>query len=502
MNLGFGFVILFFILFDGFFLLFLTQTKTVVTRLVDRQYGYSSGVNAINEIVMRIHSDIWDAMLFDTNSRERSVEALNSLAKSFYAGARELRNLSEANRANLDKAESIFRSYYLFGSRILEMPDLETFQARTDEVGQFKKNKNLLIEVLGQVVESSRSDFEKSLGSLNKRFSTAVALSGAATAFLVLASLLVSLFVSRTLTRPISSLEATMKAVEAGDLDCEAAVSTKDEIGTLARSFNDMTRQLKLSRDQMKDQERLKKEMEIAVRIQTALLPENPAHAELDIDALMIPAEEVGGDYYDFCLDQAGDLWISIGDVSGHGLTAGLIMMMAQTAHYDTVFKSRGTRPSEVICSLNKVLNANVARRLKDHSFMTFTSLKYSGDGEFLFAGAHLDMLVHRKGTGRVDAIKTTGTFLSLIDDVSACTRDERFFLGKGDTLLLYTDGVIEAADREGRLLDVPNLCDMLARHSGESVSSLKESIREETMKWCGGNYRDDMTIVVVRRKE
>ncbi|MCK4799323.1 MAG: SpoIIE family protein phosphatase, partial [Spirochaetes bacterium] len=203
--------------------------------------------------------------------------------------------------------------------------------------------------------------------------------------------------------------------------------------------------------ESLKEKERLKQEMKIAERIQTAIVPVPPQHDELDIAAVMKPAEEVGGDYYDIMFDKDNNLWFAIGDVSGHGVTPGLIMMMAQVSFSTKIKDSGDITPKKAIIDINSVLCENVRNRLKKHHFMTMTFLKYMGNGKFMYAGAHLDIIVYRNKTKMCELIKTDGVYLSIIPDVSEATKNLNFFLNKDDIMLLYTDGIIEARHKDER---------------------------------------------------
>lgn len=157
----------------------------------------------------------------------------------------------------------------------------------------------------------------------------------------------------------------------------------------------------------------LSREMELAKNIQTCLLPTSlqNIHPDFEIAATMLPADKVGGDFYEVTLDRSGRLWISIGDVSGHGVTPGLIMMMAQTIHATVIagFDCDARRAVVRIVRINNILYKNVHDRLNERHFMTFTALRYLGDGQFQHAGAHLSMIVWRQKTGTCELVETRG---------------------------------------------------------------------------------------------
>ncbi len=247
----------------------------------------------------------------------------------------------------------------------------------------------------------------------------------------------------------------------------------------------------------------LSQEMELARKIQTSLLPTltDDIHPDLEIAAAMIPADQVGGDFYDLTFDRAGHLWFAIGDVSGHGVTPGLIMMMAQTVH-TTVTTNLDCDARNVVVRINEILYMNVHERLRETHFMTFTALKYLGDGRFQHAGAHLSMIVFRRKTGACELVKTRGVYLNFKKDISKATKNAEFSLDRGDVLVLYTDGLTEAEDRDGKMLDLDGFVKIVEKHAHQEPRAMKDMVIADVIRWCDDRRADDMTIVVIKRKE
>ncbi len=244
-------------------------------------------------------------------------------------------------------------------------------------------------------------------------------------------------------------------------------------------------------------------EMELAKKIQTCLLPTSveSIHPDFEIAAAMVTADEVGGDFYDITYDRKGTLWFAIGDVSGHGVTPGLIMMMAQTVHA-AITTNIDCDARDAIVKINEILYINVNGRLKESHFMTFTSLKYLGDGRFQHAGAHLSLIVFRRKTRTCELIQTKGVYLNFKKDISKGTKNAEFFLDYGDILVLYTDGLTEAETPDGEMLDIGGFVKIVEKHAEQSPQSMKDRIMEEVQQWCGRKIADDMSLVIVKRKE
>src|SRR6185503_1525623 len=159
------------------------------------------------------------------------------------------------------------------------------------------------------------------------------------------------------------------------------------------------------TRRQVAERERLEKEMEIAARIQTSILPRDVTVAGLEIAATMNAATEVGGDYYDVVPVDDG-CWIGIGDVAGQ------VMLMMQSGIGALARKMPDAAPRDLLLALNTMLVENVRERLGQHEHATLTLIRYRRDGSLTFAGAHEDMLIRRVATGRCDRVETPGAWV------------------------------------------------------------------------------------------
>lgn len=202
---------------------------------------------------------------------------------------------------------------------------------------------------------------------------------------------------------------------------------------------------------------RRQKELDIARRVQMSILPREFAVPGLEIAAAMEPASEVGGDYYDV-IPFPGGAWIAIGDVSGHGLDAGLIMLMVQSAVLAVLSTRPDASPRDALVTLNGILYDNIRKRLGQDDYVTLSLLRYSDDGRIVIAGAHEDVIIIRRGAGVAEQIPTPGTWLAAKRDIRGLTRESTLALAPGDLLVLYTDGVTEARGPGGSLFDLGGL--------------------------------------------
>jgi serine phosphatase RsbU (regulator of sigma subunit) len=245
------------------------------------------------------------------------------------------------------------------------------------------------------------------------------------------------------------------------------------------------------------ERERLTKEMEIATRIQTAILPQRFAVEGLEIAATMIPATEVGGDYFDVRAF-AGGAWLGVGDVVGHGLTTGLIMLMIQTIFATLTQSDVAAPPSEQLKTLNAVLFQNVRERLQQSHYATLTLIRYTSDGRITYAGAHEDIVVWRARQGRCELLPTPGTWVGVREDIFRSAGDSHNALEEGDILVLHTDGISEARDATGEMFGMERLCATLERLNTLPVEGIRDAILQEARAWQAA-VEDDMTLLVAR---
>ncbi|MBN2158023.1 MAG: SpoIIE family protein phosphatase [Spirochaetes bacterium] len=246
-------------------------------------------------------------------------------------------------------------------------------------------------------------------------------------------------------------------------------------------------------------------EMQLAKKIQTVLLPEKPSISGYEICAYMNPAENVGGDYYDI-INEGGKDWIVIGDVSGHGVPAGLIMMMIQTSISTIIADSPGLPPSEVLIRANNTIYKNI-QKLGENKYMTITVLAAHSKGEFVFSGLHQDIMVYRKRTGDVDCIDTNGLWIGVVEDLNGKVGDSSFAMEKGDTALLYTDGIFEAWEKSdyrdrndpfGQMFGTERLKDTFRKSAEKPIDEIKADILSALEHY---ECMDDITMVIIRRQ-
>jgi sigma-B regulation protein RsbU (phosphoserine phosphatase) len=244
--------------------------------------------------------------------------------------------------------------------------------------------------------------------------------------------------------------------------------------------------------------ERLARELRLAEQIQTSILPRAPLAPGIEIAARMVPAAEVGGDYYDVLPTDDG-CWLAIGDVSGHGLDAGVVSLMVQSAT-SAILRSMPDIPLRgAVAGINATLHDNVRRRLARNDFVTFSLLRYCQDGRVTHCGAHEDILVWRAARRTVELHQTHGTWLALGSRIE--TSPQELHLDHGDVMVLMTDGLFENRNSAGKSLGLDAAVQLLAERADAPAGDLVDALLQQTLRWAP-TPEDDMTVLALRHRD
>ncbi len=255
--------------------------------------------------------------------------------------------------------------------------------------------------------------------------------------------------------------------------------------------------------NKLKDENlRLSHELEIAAHIQSVVLPQERdyrAFRDLQIACQMIPATEVGGDFYD-TIHFGPDGFISIGDVTDHGLHSGLVMMMVHTALRALANVER-TDIQRIYRVINKLIYDFRVKTL-DNRIMSLIILNYLGDGEFVMTGQHESLLIIRKdGTVQnIDSLEY-GMYAGLDANVAEYLKLFNFHLDTDDVLVLYTDGITEAMDTQEKQFGTNGILEAAVASRGASAEEIQAAIMGACQKHIGeAHLYDDLSLVVVKK--
>ncbi|HET6203812.1 MAG TPA: GAF domain-containing SpoIIE family protein phosphatase [Planctomycetota bacterium] len=239
----------------------------------------------------------------------------------------------------------------------------------------------------------------------------------------------------------------------------------------------------------------LRREIEIARRIVEGLLPARaPEMKGVDLAGRLSPARDVGGDYYDFIPMGDGRVGIVVADVSGHSLPATLLMTSARSAFHWEVGPGRSA--VEVLSRVARHLHDDLARA---DLFMSMALVVLDEGGELLFANAGHPPPLLRHPDGSFEELEAEGPVAGVVP--GARYEESRHRLREGDSLLLYTDGIPEAA-RGGEMFGMERLRRALDRAAAGTAEEIVGSIFREVEAFCGGPAADDLTVVVAKARD
>jgi len=314
---------------------------------------------------------------------------------------------------------------------------------------------------------------------------------------------LVVVLLSRRLTQPLTALAGSAGRLATGDLDAELPpIRSRDEIGRLTRAFHEMRDSLKAYirdlADTTKAKERLESDLRAARRIQMSMLPKRTAGGRMagyELAATLVPARDVGGDLYDhFSQDQ--HVFFLIGDVSGKGVPAALFMARAKMLF--EMVAARETDPGAILYKLNRGLAA------ENEAGMFVTVVCGSLDttsGDLVFACGGHDAPVHVTAAGTAALTVAGGPLLGLLEDAEFPVNALR--LAPGESVVMFTDGVSEAANPAGDMFGNDRLVAMLGGLATDGATATTEAVLGAVREFAGdAPQSDDITILTLRYLE
>lgn len=312
-------------------------------------------------------------------------------------------------------------------------------------------------------------------------------------------------FIARSITRPLRHMAKAIEHIGSGNFDIELPpVKTGDEVGKLSEAFSFMRESLKEYIRELTEatasRERMESELKIAHDIQMSILPKKfppyPERTEFDIYAMIKPAREIGGDFYDFFFIDNGHLCFVIADVSGKGIPAALFMALTKT-----LIKAKATMgltSDKIISRVNEDLCIGNDMSMFVTIFCGILNVK---TGEVLYTnGGHNPPLLI-KGNGDVSYLETSGELLvGAMEEAQYTTRS--IMLGQGDSLFLYTDGVTEAMNERNELFSEERLQKGLSKYRDKTVDQVISAVMQEIAGFTGSTPQsDDITMMMITYK-
>jgi len=250
----------------------------------------------------------------------------------------------------------------------------------------------------------------------------------------------------------------------------------------------------RLTEEQM-ERERLEREQQVASEIQQRFLPAAAPLVEgYELQGISFPCYEIGGDYYDFIQREDGNMVVALGDVSGKGTAAALLMSSLHAAIH-----AQADTHDSIVATIQAV-NKYLTESIPPNRFVTLFYAELNpelGRLTFLNAGHNPPLIVHAGGT--MEQLASGGLPLGIMADAEF--REGRTQLHHGDVLVIYSDGVSEAVNPAGEEFGPTRLYEVVARNLDASASGIRDRIESALTKFCQGTpAADDITLVIVKR--
>jgi sigma-B regulation protein RsbU (phosphoserine phosphatase) len=313
------------------------------------------------------------------------------------------------------------------------------------------------------------------------------------------------IFISRTITRPLRAMAKATEDIAKGNLDnALPPVVSRDEVGKMAEGFMTMQKSLKEYIRKLTQttaaKERMESELSIAREIQMSIIPKIfppfPDHPEFDLYAVIEPAREVGGDFYDFFQIDPTHLCFVIADVSGKGVPASLFMAVTKTLIKSTA--KSGITPAEILTQVNEELASGNDAAM----FVTiFCGILNTETGEILYANAGHNPPLIIDTKGNVAYLKKSGELvLGVMEGISY--RVESLRLEAGESLFMYTDGVTEAMNSREELFSEERLEKELSLRVRRPIRELIAALMQGIKDFSGEALQsDDITMMILQYK-
>ena len=300
------------------------------------------------------------------------------------------------------------------------------------------------------------------------------------------------------IVRPMESLISEMKALLTGHQYHRIYTKRTDEIGIIAHFFNEVTKSFEKVSGDIKEGKRMMNELEVAANIQKDILPtQNPNIKGLDISAKTRSAAELGGDNFDF-LTVNENSFIYVGDVTGHGVPAAIVMTMVHTLIHTLV--DFYTNAFDVVVKTN----AQLKKRIKSTMFMTMLMLRWNAiEQKMTYVGAgHEHLVIYRAKLGKCEVLPTGGIALGMVPDNSRLIKEKEILLDYEDVIILYTDGITEGRNMNGEMFGLDSLVKSIEKYAAiYDADSIVQHIAVDYSMFTGGHVQDDdVTLIAIKK--
>ena len=455
--------------------------------------------------------------------RSNATQATQDERTQFIALSIKLRELNAALGINMNVA---FKNNHYGNLEAKLSQDLKSFNFLADQLASKVDKLNYpsvliehsaYIDASARVLDSSFEFWDKTIEELDsllkiridkfinkKRIISIVVL--------ISLGIVTYVFVSfyRAVMETVLVLDEASKNMASGNLNHKLILENKDELGQVVGSFNKIADalvyanlEITVLNDRLKSENmRMSAELDVTRKIQQMLLPKDrelKAVIGLDIAGFMESADEVGGDYYDV-LQQDGRVKIGIGDVTGHGLESGVLMIMVQTA-VRTLLAYNEPDPVRFLSAINRAIYDNV-QRMKSDKNASLALLDYQ-EGMLKLSGQHEEMIVVRCN-GSVERFDTIdlGFPIGLDVDITEFVAEKLVQLYTGDVVVLYTDGITEAENMDKMLYGLERLIEVVKINWQRTAGQIRHAVIDDVRSHIGEQkVFDDITLLILKQK-
>jgi sigma-B regulation protein RsbU (phosphoserine phosphatase) len=296
------------------------------------------------------------------------------------------------------------------------------------------------------------------------------------------------------LTRHLVALNAGVQKLAAGDREARVDIAADDEVGELAKSFNRMASELADHDRMLVKQERLARELELCRQIQNEMLPHGPLRTRLaEVTGVSIPAREVGGDFFNYFPLPDGRLALLVGDVSGKGVGAALLM-----ANIQATLRTRLQLESD-LAAVADAVDRDIAGNTPPEVYVTlFVGLLDAARRELVYVNAGHNPQFLLRSAGGLERLESAGLPVGLLPGRGFEARTVP--VAPGDLLFLYTDGAVEAPNEAGELFDTERLQQALVAASAEGIDQVLVRVEQAIRAFRGhADPADDATMLALR---
>jgi phosphoserine phosphatase RsbU/P len=341
-------------------------------------------------------------------------------------------------------------------------------------------------------------------------------------------AVLLALWMTRAVTGTVHKLHRGIAHIKSGDFSYRIKVNSRDQLGELANAFNDMSANIESLLKERTEHERLEREIEIAAEVQSQLFPRNTPQSEsIELAGECRAAKGVAGDYYDYIQIEPALILAALGDVSGKGISASLVMsnlqaavraqaeilaarlQLVETVHssmpniriegFSSGTTTRTILPSNALSTMATEINKQLCQSTDTNRFATLFLACYdetSGRLHYTNAGHNAAILV--KANNGIERLSLGGMMVGAFDWVSY--EESWTAFEPGDLLIVFSDGISEAQNEDGEEYSEERLVELVLKHKDLSTVEIKQAIFEEIDRWSNSIERgDDQTLVVIK---